>query len=56
MNRFWSFQVAGGVSNNDLDVPPYLAHIRTFGLKLAGSEHSTGDFRHIMSAEFTKTM
>jgi hypothetical protein len=37
-----------------------LAHIRTFGLKLAGSgnmsEHSTSDLRRIMSAEFTKTV
>jgi hypothetical protein len=39
---------------------PYLAHIRTFGLKLAGSgnvsEHSSSDLRRILSAEFTKTV
>jgi hypothetical protein len=58
MNRFWSFQAACGVSNNDLDGPPYLAHIRTFGLKLDGSgkvsEQTTSDLCRIMSAELTQ--
>src|SRR5207247_7195997 len=39
-------------------VPPYLAHIRTFGLKLAGSgnvsEHTTSELCRIMSAELTQ--
>jgi hypothetical protein len=50
------------VSNNEppcSDVLAYLAHLRTFGLKLAGSgkvsEHSTSDVRRRMSAELTKT-
>jgi hypothetical protein len=38
------------------DAFPDLAPIRTFGLKLAGSKHSTAGARHIMSAEFTKTL
>ncbi|WP_157506920.1 hypothetical protein [Ktedonobacter racemifer] len=38
----------------------FVKHIRTFGLKLAGSGnvsgHSTSDLRRIMSAAFTKTV
>jgi hypothetical protein len=61
-----SFVVIPGtmdVSNNEppcSDVLPYLAHIRTFGLKPTGSgnvsEHSTSDLLRIMSAECTKTV
>jgi hypothetical protein len=58
MNRFWEFQAACGVNNNDLDVPHYLAPIRIFGLKLDGSgnvsDYTPSDLCRIMSAELTQ--